>query len=94
MKVTTTPGKKRPTTGKTSTNKKKSEIKTTQLILKDIKEKPRSITPTREKIKIENELNKTVKQKQTHKSSKSQSNLPEIPKIENQEPISNFNLNI
>ena len=92
MKVTTTPGKKRPTTGKTSTNKKKSEIKTTQLILKDIKEKPRSITPTREKIKIENELNKTVKQKQTHKSSKSQSNLPEIPKNENQDPISNFDL--
>ena len=92
MKVTTTPGKKRPTTGKTTTNKKKSEVKTTQLILKDLKEKPRSITPTREKIKITNELNKTVKQKETHKSSKSQTNLPEIPKIENQDPISNFDL--
>ena len=92
MKVTTTPGKKRPTTGKTTTTKKKSEIKTTQLTLKDVKEKPRSITPTREKIKITNELNKTVKQKQTHKSSKSQSNLPEIPKNENQDPISNFDL--
>ena len=33
MKVTTTPGKKRPTTGKTTTNKKKSEVKTTQLKL-------------------------------------------------------------
>ena len=92
MKVTTTPGKKRPTTGKITTNKKKSEVKTTQLILKDLKEKPRSITPTREKIKITNELNKTVKQKETHKSSKSQTNLPEIPKIENQDPISNFDL--
>jgi hypothetical protein len=92
MKVTTTPGKKRPTTGKTTTTKKKSEIKTTQLTLKDVKEKPRSITPTREKIKITNELNKTVKQKETHKSSKSQTNLPEIPKIENQDPISNFDL--
>ena len=60
MKVTTTPGKKRPTTGKTTTTKKKSEIKTTQLTLKDVKEKPRSITPTREKIKITNELNKSL----------------------------------
>ena len=41
--------KKKAKIEKTTTNKKNSEIKTTQLILKDIKEKPLSITPTREK---------------------------------------------
>ena len=87
----TTPGKKRPTTEKTGF-KKKSEINRTTL--KNIQDKPRCITPSREQTTISNDLNKNSKpkskekekikeklNKEINKVSKSETNLPEIPQI-------------
>ena len=71
----TTPGKKRPTTGKT-TFKKKSEINKTTL--KHIQEKPRSITPSREQTTISNDLNKNSKLKS--KSKEKEKNAENINK--------------